>query len=263
MFSQDFHQYEITELSLVDKDNVELDLLPLFTELNIYEDIDSAFLNASLKVEDTSNLINNMKLSGNETVTCQIAMLTNKQPWFSTCKFRVDRIVDINFENGVEKYVLVLVSESFYNNSITRFSRKFSGNSVEIAKSIYNGFLSPTTPSLLTHGTSTQLSFSTPFWSPMCAIDYITKYTAGVGGDNTFMFFERMGVSTSPTSPTQQHCFFDLDVMVNNDSQYLMEYSNTSNTANSFNNIKELSITDRTTISDGIDSGSYASTKYG
>ena len=119
----------------------DIELNPVVTDIDIYEDIRKPYLTADIVFLDNSNIIDGAMIIGGEKITINIEKNTgNSSPIIKT--FYVHRITQQN-RTGINAQVIALhlVEECFYISNLYNINRFYEGKGSEIIKKIVNEFL--------------------------------------------------------------------------------------------------------------------------
>lgn len=171
-------------------DTQELDLTTnqaqLFVSASIYSSIFQSILRMSLVLTDTSDIIKNMKLKGNESVIIRFSK--NAEDKIIELKFRINSFVNNGVKNTFDKkniLVLDCVSEEYLTGRYV-LSKKLSG----VGSSIISSLVTTNLQSLkvLTRDeTKTRYDIQTNYRNSFDIIHYVAK------NDNCFFYEELDG----------------------------------------------------------------------
>lgn len=198
------------------------DIMYLMTEMDIYEDIFSNTLSASITMVENFNMITGYPIVGEEVVEVEFysealpeASRTFKKTFFV---YKVSNRVTTNDKKNV--YVLQLVSQELLIDTNTKISRAFSGYSNDIVQTIYDAnFKEFGTPLVIGDTSSNYVKFVSNYWSPLKSINYASSRATAKDAFKTptFLFFET-GKSFKFTSlnalyskPATMEYFYDAD----------------------------------------------------
>lgn len=165
-----------------------IDVIPLTLELNLFEDLMSPCVTGSIVLLDTTNLIKNIPIIGEEEFEIEIF------DEFETIKgkYMIYKIADreqINF--GVLKYTLNFCSKEMYINAYTKVSKAYDSYFYEDAIiDIKENYLQ-SQKQILCASTKLKQCFIIPNWNPLSACSWIASRAqdeAYTGGN--FLFFE-------------------------------------------------------------------------
>lgn len=182
--------YEFQKLELKSTFGKTEDLIPFTVELNLYEDLNSPTLTGSITLLDTTNLIRNLPIIGEETLEVWISD-ENKE---TKNLFRVYKISDRSQPNyGTLTYTLHFCSEELYINSFQRVSKAYQKTHFEDAVSDILRTYLKSEKNLLSGNTKYPQSFILPNWSPLFGVNWMASRSQDpsyLGGN--FIFFEDM-----------------------------------------------------------------------
>ena len=164
----------------------------MIAQFDVYESIYSPTMSGSITLVDTSNLLSDFPILGEEMI--EIVVSDN----VATKTYKL-RVYDINertqIKHGVLGYVLRLCSDEYWGDAFIRVSKSYNRKKFEDnVKDILNGdmYLRSKKP-LLVGETKDVRSIVVPYWSPIQAITWMgcraqaadDKYRGG-----NFLFFE-------------------------------------------------------------------------
>lgn len=171
------------EVVLQTYDGLEINITDNVTDLQIYENINSYFLEGTISIIDNSGILSSTPIIGNE----RIAIVLTKDDEATLKSFRVAKLTGakrINeFTGG---FVLHLVSESAYLNNQISFSRHFKGLNSAIVKAICKDYLEIDLNVVSKGGYNANIVF--PYIRPYAAINKILKSTYSDDASPLFMF---------------------------------------------------------------------------
>lgn len=192
------------ELFITLSNGENIDLLPFFTELNIYEDVWSPFLTGDIILNDSINMIGTGGIAGGEGITIKLR---------SKCFVDTpDNIIDKTFqvysirdrslsEDRNQIYKLSFISVEGITDQAVALSQRFRGTTEEIASQIYNDKIKEYRRPLEQKGPVTDMiigdtphvskvNFIANFWTPVQTLQYLAKYVKGnkMQGADTIFF---------------------------------------------------------------------------
>lgn len=172
---------------------VEMNVTPQVFNVEIYEDITSPFISGKVFIKDGQNLTNVFPLVGNELIEMELITpgLLDDQGYKQT--FFIYGCSDKLKQERISFYELKIISQEAVGNSVTKISRKFSGNP---ANSVYNiltqsyglhcnadrvGAIEPC---------SNNVEFVSNWWNPIKCIKYLTDRSLNTNSSPTYVFFQ-------------------------------------------------------------------------
>jgi hypothetical protein len=134
--------FRIKELKISTKNGTELDITQLYEELNIFDSIFQPCLNGNILIKDSSGLIHNLLLDGNEFLLVNIGK-TNDDELSIKRIFRIYKLTNRKMVNmNSETYILHFVSEEFIQSTVTRVCQSFGDRTLtEIALFILKDYM--------------------------------------------------------------------------------------------------------------------------
>ena len=129
------------ELFITLSNGENIDLLPFFVELNIYEDIWSPFLTGDIVLNDSINMIGTGGIAGGEGITMKLRSktFTDEPQNIIDKSFQIYSIRDRSLsEDRNQIYKLSFMSVEGITDQAVAISKRFKGNREDIAIEIYN-----------------------------------------------------------------------------------------------------------------------------
>jgi hypothetical protein len=180
---------ELTEVKLF-KSGEEYDLTEFILEISIYEDIFSNTMSATILMSDGANLIGRVPLSGGEILNIKYSVPGFGDSQVFAKAFYVYAIRDRApaSTDRQQIYMMSLMSMEAAIDNVTVVSKKFNGKTHEIAKEIFDTYLSlprvwkKDYPS--PNGISGEQNFTIPDWNNKMPSDLKTSLTMRDGVDS-------------------------------------------------------------------------------
>lgn len=165
---------DILSLNITTISGEEINLFPNFLYLEIFENLFEQFLTAKCIIADTSDLVTNIPLVGNEKITMEISSINNNSLTLNFKLYKIDRDSEIMGGLKNRKFlVLYLCSDELIKNN-ERLSRKYSGHSETIISDILSNVYN-SNKTLNSDTTSNEVDVVSNFWKPSFLIDYLCK----------------------------------------------------------------------------------------
>lgn len=172
---------QIFNCVVTSSDGTATDISQNMASLDIYESLFRPYLIGDLIVTDNSNLLSNIPLMGQETVTIGWRY-NDKNVAINFYAAEIEEIKSMTDSYG--GYVIKLVSTKMYLDTINTFSRSYSGLNTKIISDVHADFLEEELDVVSTGGSSHQVVY--PYIKPYDAIDMIIEQTYAI--DNTPLF---------------------------------------------------------------------------
>ena len=136
-------EYEITHCKILTTSGKSFDILPVVQDIIIYESIFSQSISGTITIQDTTDLVNNGPILGEEKL--QIKLLTpqvNEKPEtvidYTKIPLDIYKIGALMGESEKSNVVtLHFASQEIYKNAISRISRSYKGSCSEIVDKIF------------------------------------------------------------------------------------------------------------------------------
>lgn len=204
-------EVRIEQLKLINSADEIVDLTEFVVELNIFEDIFSNYLQGSIMLTDSRNLIDKLNIHGEEFLNVKLRTPSFPDSAIIQKTFRVYKVSDrqIVRDTSTQNFVLHFVSiELFLDLSLPLFA-PFEGTVTDVAGKIFSDFLAtsrnfdvlesnsgvkenPTPTNLIViNEAANKVKFVSPGWSPLKCINWLaSKAIPKDGIAKSFIFFE-------------------------------------------------------------------------
>jgi hypothetical protein len=186
--------FVINTLTLVTSDGVVTDIDPFAVEVNLYEDIFSPCMSGSILMGDALDLIDHLKLHGNEFLIMEIDKPSLKQPVRKV--FRVYKISNREYTtNTLQNYILHFCSEELVLSTQKYMSKSYKGMVVsDMVKDILINQLQTGTSKLARLETTEGIfNIVLPRMQPFEAIEWLASRAYSSDGSLFFFFENRDG----------------------------------------------------------------------
>lgn len=128
---------------------ISIDLKDIYSEINIYEDLFSNTISASITLVDTLNLLNKIPIVGHEAVKIRYKTSLDfsdmNEDGIKEITFRVSgvsgRVLSPNRKAQI--YTIEMVSQPFMSDMTRKVNRSYSGNIGEIIINIFDTYIKP------------------------------------------------------------------------------------------------------------------------
>lgn len=186
-----FNQIELVSVEMFRdgwKTEDYVDIRAMVDEINIYEDMFSPTISASMLVADGLNLPDKFPIIGGEHV-----LIRFKTPTFQDevsqefMVYKIGKKVADARNSKMQGYVLYLCTLDRYRDSYTDVSKSFKGTYKDIVNETLN--ILQSTKSLNSDPTLGNQKFISPFWSPLKICKWIAERAVGSKYE-PFFFFE-------------------------------------------------------------------------
>lgn len=168
--------------------DIEIDVTPAVMSFIIFEDLDIPYLTGQLKILDNSALTSAMPLVGQETIEISFTRAGKSVNKEFSCTNISDVTKALNEAAGV---TLNLLSKKCLTDSVSNFSKAYSGLASDIIKDIHFDFLKEEIDIQTTSGSAHNIVF--PFTTPYGAIVSIIKKTFANDGTPYFLYENLFG----------------------------------------------------------------------
>jgi hypothetical protein len=170
----------------------QIELSRLMINLDIYENIFDIFLSGKIVIADTTDILKNFLIVGNEEITISLHTTdTNKSV---TLDFRVYKInKDQMIRQGDIKHKvleLFICSAEAIDNSKTLVSKKFEGSPETLVSTILTDHLN-SSKDLSSDSAMTNVTVYSNYWRPVRIIDFISRISK-TSSYSDYVFFENL-----------------------------------------------------------------------
>lgn len=190
----------ISDLVLVTDSGVEISLIDIFSEIDIYENIFENETSGVVFVVDALNLVGKLPITGNERI--RIRFISPGRSRFYENEFQVYSVNDRLLTKEAEQvYSLRFSSLMTVTNKVTSLNKSYSAPSSEIIKDIFklafNNVNSHYPQSIRAKVQDTEFNMRCiiPGWRPLDAINWVANKTYAMQGKNQvtvpdFIFYQ-------------------------------------------------------------------------
>jgi hypothetical protein len=260
-------QFRIVELTLILSDGSKFDISSIFEEINLYDNLFTPCMSASITIRDANNLFTKLKLKGDEKIYIQIdkgSEMENMSNVFDYKKiFSVYKISNRLMVTPTSQiYTLHLINEDFIYSLQKKVDKKYKGKYSEVITNVLTSEEYLNVPnSTVTDGGSGIGNFEpskgdyeiiVPFLNPFETIEYVTKRAVNNMNLPNYVFYEnKIGYNFVSLSTlfTQQDAFFDIQVRPKNVGDNLNK---------DFLGAREFKILTSFDVVENVKSGAYA-----
>jgi hypothetical protein len=177
------NSYDNFKVILTTVNSNSIDISSNVITVEIYESIDSPYLNATLTMMDDSGLISGAPLIGQETIEIQFTKDSSKKQLF----FKINGFNNLEYlDDNIVHFDLELVSDIEMLNSTKAFSKAFSGSTTSIIEMIYDQYLKEDIE--IIDKSADDISIVFPFIKPFQAIGKLLSQTFDKNGFPLFLF---------------------------------------------------------------------------
>jgi hypothetical protein len=165
-------EFELNELVIESITGEEWDISFVMGELNIYEDIFESTISADIVIDDATNLIKNIPITGHEWI--RITFQTPDRA-VNKLRLRIYKVSSRELEKERRQFFMLhcIAQEQFKNEQIL-VSKAYKGLRIsEIAKDIQEEFLNSSFATL--ESTRNLFHIIPANWSPVFTINYLAK----------------------------------------------------------------------------------------
>lgn len=154
-----------------------MDITDLISEITIYEKLNNPRLHGRALIVDAANVLTQFSIQGQELIQFTIKKMTFEE----TVVMYVSGVETVTIDNnGTSTYVLTLVENTLFGNSITLVSQAYEGTITETISSIYKDYLGIEIP--FVEESSGSYKCIIPNWHPFTAIEWLLKRAVTADG---------------------------------------------------------------------------------
>lgn len=198
---------DIQTLTLISSSGSIIDLKDYMSEFNLYEDLFSPSLYGTILIVDSSNIIKEMPIIGDEYVVIKIRTPTTTN--YINKIFRVYSVTnrEIVRDLNTQVYVLHIISKEAVIDTLKPIFKSFSGRISDVVKTIFDKYIvadrtvnlsndavafNPEKSKLvILSETENSVKFVSPGWTPFKCINWCaSKSLPKEGKASNFVFFE-------------------------------------------------------------------------
>jgi len=184
-------QVDIQSLIIIPPSGNQLDILGLFTEMIIYENIFANSLSGVVTMIDTHNLITEMPITGEEWLMMKYKVRDEDE--IRELTFRTYKVGDRVIDGNKQVYKIHFTTMEMYIDATMNVSRTFTGHAETIISQMIKTELG--SGKTLTADTSGNLlKITTPWWSPFKIAGWTTQKAVSADKARTsdYLFYESL-----------------------------------------------------------------------
>lgn len=182
-------EVNVKNVTLYSLNGTKLNISNQITSIEIYEDIFSPFITATIIVAESVDFINLFPFIGEEYIEVNIETPTSDVPIKNV--FYVYKISDRIYTSDREvTYAIKCVSKEFVRDANLKLRKAISGNIEKAAKSLIKEEGLGTDKSILSEPTTNNIKFVSNFWSPVKCLNYLASSAISSESSPSFLFFE-------------------------------------------------------------------------
>lgn len=184
-------QYTLDRLSIISHDGAEADLLHIFTEFNVYEDVLMNNLSGNISLADGVDLISKLPIVGGETLKIKWST-EGKEDDPIDLTMVVHRVSEkARTSDTVTTYTLFFSSPEAFTDQVTQLVKYYEGTASTIVEKIYEESFPNSPKTIEVESTKNIHSVIPCHWKPFYTINYLAKYAVSKTNNKTgFLFFE-------------------------------------------------------------------------
>ena len=180
--------FKLNKLNITSHNGFQLDLVNLWSIVELYEDIYSSSVSMRIQMLDTGNNIRALPIIGQEDVEIEFDLLSDGSFYAPiSLSMKIVKISDLSKEGQNQTFVLELVTKDFMQNFDTRISEYFEGPASQIAAQVYGQLGS--SKNLMIRTSDDQHELIVPNFTPLKALDWLAG-RAYQADNASYLFFE-------------------------------------------------------------------------
>ena len=180
--------FKFNKLNITSHNGFQLDLVNLWSIVELYEDIYSSSVSMRIQMLDTGNNIRALPIIGQEDVEIEFDLLSDGSFYAPiSLSMKIVKISDLSKEGQNQTFVLELVTKDFMQNFDTRISEYFEGPASQIAAQVYGQLGS--SKNLMIRTSDDQHELIVPNFTPLKALDWLAG-RAYQADNASYLFFE-------------------------------------------------------------------------
>ncbi|CAB4124116.1 hypothetical protein UFOVP49_15 [uncultured Caudovirales phage] len=134
------YSYELRKLNLYTSSGNVIDIRNMALDINLYEDLFSPCMTATIRMGDALDLISNFRLHGNEFVEIEVDKPSLDKPIKKI--FRIYKISDRDFGTSIQNYTLYMCSEEMILSPQVQISKSYKSLTIsQIVNNILKSYL--------------------------------------------------------------------------------------------------------------------------
>lgn len=167
--------------------DLEFDISKVILQLDIYENIDNAYLSGTIIIKDESNIFGRIDVRGTERLKIRISIPTS--PKTVEMKFIVEQIVStIRYGDQAEMITLSLIEEHAFNSALQKISKAYFGKPEEIIANILKDNLNIELDNQSVPSAQPEMRIVVPYLTPLEACKWVLSRMTTDFGAPYFLF---------------------------------------------------------------------------
>lgn len=206
----------IKKLTLIATHGLSIDITDVFIELDLYENILSPSMTATISIADTNNIMASLPIIGEEMLAVEFTTPETGDAFVISKVFYVDKIISKLNKFNSSIFVLHLTSINTIKDMNMKTGRSFSGYPHDISRSLFEEVMSskwpPTKDNFRYDEASNRIKFISNMWSPFQCIGYCARNAMDASTNihaPSFIFYE----------DNKQYNFVSLNTLLSKDPQ--------------------------------------------
>lgn len=182
----------IRKLEIYTASNFMFDVTNQTISIEMYEDIFAPFISMQLVLRESLDLINNLPLTGEETMVVEIATPTFDKPDHviknTFYLYKISGQTAVTDRNIV--YIIHAISAEAMVDMNVKLSKTYDGNVGAIAERIIKDELMAKQKNYFCEQTKNNTKYTSNFWSPARNLNFLAAQAQNVNGNSNYVFFE-------------------------------------------------------------------------
>jgi hypothetical protein len=172
-------------------DSGDVDITGIFEELNIFDNLFLPCMSGNVLIRDSINLIENLKIDGNEEIVIELDKGDRVPEDFKfKKKFKLQKIKDkTNASHTTVIYVLHFVSEEFLTSQKSKVRKFYKDTYSNIARSVINEFFPNAKIDIITPSSAVYKVWPQTI-NPFDYLDWIARRAVGPTNKPDYFFYE-------------------------------------------------------------------------
>lgn len=150
----------------------ELNIEALVLETVIFEDIFANTMSGYITIRDAASFATQLPLTGIEVLEVKFRTPSYAEQVIEK-KFHITAVDERSVGNSQQGYVLTLIAIEAYRDNVTRLTKKYSGKTSDIIKSIYESELNEGKKLVSMEEHVSNAALVAPHWSPLKVINWL------------------------------------------------------------------------------------------
>ncbi len=220
-------EVNILKAMLITSRGQEIDIVGMISDITLYEDIFSNTMSGYIMIKDSTDLINNIPLTGQEEFELILRTPAMKEIYTISKMFYIYKLQSRVADKRAQSYKLNFCSRELIDSSNSKIAKAYKGLISDTVENIFaDRKYIASDSTILVEKTNNAYSFIAPFWTPFETINWLASKSLNEDKVPNYLFYE----------DNKTYRYMSIDTMVKADTRFEFVTSDVdANTAQGYN----------------------------